>query len=275
MTVQATRPQQPVPLRPDLRERDEKLDAVKAALLRLAHDFNNTLVPALGYSALLKEEFTAGTKPAKYVQSLENAVNKAAGLVEAILLATRPQRQYRLEDLDLSLLAREKLTAWQAARPQDKAVTVESRLMPCVRRLDSAHFSRLFDHLLANAGEAMPSSGTLRVVLEPRTISDEERAQLGLTSAQVYYLEISDSGSGMDAVTLHRAFEPFFSTRPKGKTGGLGLTIVHSIVQFHSGQIVLESVEGTGTSAKIWIASVNTIPEPKSRSFGAGAPSNT
>jgi signal transduction histidine kinase len=84
-------------------------------------------------------------------------------------------------------------------------------------------------------------------------LASEEAAALGLPEGEVYRLIFEDTGCGMDDEVLHRACEPLFTTRPHGPTAGLGLTMVHSVVQLHGGQIAFESPDQDGTRVQIWL----------------------
>src|SRR5881394_2080380 len=85
---------------PTLRERDERLDALKTAIGKMAHDFNNILAPMSGYVTLIKEEASLHSPVYLYASGLENAARSASTIVENILLALRPQRQFSPLRLD-------------------------------------------------------------------------------------------------------------------------------------------------------------------------------
>ena len=91
-------------------------------------------------------------------------------------------------------------------------------------------------------------------------MSEERAAELGLANKTGWVLEVKDDGLGMSAETLRKAFDPFFTTRPKNQSTGLGLTLVHGVVRLHGGQVVIESVEGKGTCVRIWLPAVDPAP---------------
>src|SRR5438094_9095852 len=86
-------PETTYPTDPILRERDDRLEALKKLVDCLAHDFNNMLVPLLGYVALIKEELASGAAALGYATKLENSARKTENLLEEVLLAVRPQRR--------------------------------------------------------------------------------------------------------------------------------------------------------------------------------------
>ncbi|MBI3876905.1 MAG: response regulator, partial [Verrucomicrobia bacterium] len=94
---------------------------------------------------------------------------------------------------------------------------------------------------------------------------------LGVAGTDVFELTVRDTGLGMSEATLQRAFEPFFTTRPKGQAAGLGLTIVHSVARLHGGQVTLESAEDAGTTVRIWIPVVEYTAESRAAAASPAA----
>jgi signal transduction histidine kinase len=115
-----------------------------------------------------------------------------------------------------------------------------------------------FENLINNACQAMPQGGTVEI-----RITAEDRD--GVEGAAI---EVSDSGQGMDAATLARALDPFFTTRPSGT--GLGLPIVQRIVGAHGGALRLDSTPGHGTRALVWLP-LHAAEGPSSRSASSSA----
>jgi len=245
-------------------ERDARLDSIKASLLRLAHDVNNSLVPILGYSTLIKEEIPAGTKSEKHLKSLESAVVKAQELVEKILLATKPQRKYKLEDCDFSILLNERMELFPAVSGAASPV-LTCNFKPFIRRLDTVLWSKAIEQLLLNAREGLATGGEIRLQLDKVEIHAEFAKELGVDPGIFASLTIYQTASSIVPDVLDHAFEPFFSTHGKGKSKGLGLTIVHSVARFHGGQVYMGNVQG-GVQVTVLIPSWNVIPEPISMS---------
>jgi CheY-like chemotaxis protein len=236
-----------------LRERDERLESLKSLAGRLAHDFNNGLAPILGYLSLIQEEVPAGSQARQYAQAMEKAARETEGLLETLLLATRPQRRFRPKQCDFTQLVERTIAEWSAALPDASQLAIQKSLCPCTLIVDEAQWQNVLKQLLRNAHFALATGGTLTICLQPQTLAADQAASLGIGACEVFHLVLHDTGFGMSAATLARAFEPFFSTRPKTQGLGLGLTIVHSVVRLHGGQVVLESAEDAGTTVKIWL----------------------
>ena len=244
---------QPVPASAAIRERDERLDSLKLLASRLAHDFNNFLAPLLGYLALIEEEAAPGSTTLQYALAMESSARRTENIVEEILLATRPMRRFRPEPVDFTELVENEIKKWAANLPPAVRVDVKQNLKPCALTLDKGQWQLVVQHLLSNARFALAGGGALSVTLSPQSLTQEQAVELGLGRHDVVVMRMQDNGVGMSEETLRRAFEPFFSTRPKGQAAGLGLALVHSVVRCHGGQVVLESAKDMGTTVKIWL----------------------
>lgn len=240
---------------PVLRERDERLEALKAVVGKLGHDFNNFLVPLLGYVTLLKEEIPQESGATQYANTLENAARKTESYLDSILLAMRPHRHFNPREIDLGELLKEEIRRWHQELPTTAQIRVEEKIQRALIMLDEAHWRSVIKALLSNARYALATGGTLTVTLENQTLTAAERKRLGVEAAQVHRLTIEDTGFGMDSETVRHVFEPFYTTRGGIKAAGLGLTMVHSVTQLQGGQVVLESTEDAGTKVMLWIPS--------------------
>jgi CheY-like chemotaxis protein len=248
-----SRPARRVPGDPQLRARDEKIESLKAVAGKLAHDFNNFLVPQFGYLTLLKEELPASSTGAVYAGRIETAGRQTEKYIESILLGMRPHRQFSPSAFSFSGLLDSALDEWLAEIPSGTQIKVQRSIESGTLVGDERHWRSAIEHLLSNARYALATGGRLEVTLKRSALDGAEVQRLGLETEDVYELTVRDTGFGMPAETVTRAFEPFFSTRTQVKAPGLGLTIVHAVAQFHGGQVELQSVEDQGTTIKAWI----------------------
>jgi CheY-like chemotaxis protein len=242
-----------VPACPALRERDERLESLIMLAGRLVHDFNNFLVPVLGYTALLREELQPDSPVMHYVSAMEKSARNTENAIKDILLTARSQRPLKCQKVDFAQLVAHELAQWQKSLPPTSGITVQQLLQPAFISLDETQWPVALQHLFQNVRFALAAGGTLSVSLEPKTLTNIEAAELGLASTEVFRLMIQDDGFGMTDDTLRRAFEPFFSTRPRAQASGMGLAVVHSIVRSHGGQVVLESKQDAGSTVTIWL----------------------
>jgi CheY-like chemotaxis protein len=124
-------------------------------------------------------------------------------------------------------------------------------------RGDPHQFEQVVVNLAANARDAMPGGGTLRIGTEVREPDADRVARLRLPGLGAYVVvSVSDSGEGMDERTQRQIFDPFYTTKDPGKGTGLGLSIVYSVVEQATGAIEVESVRGEGTRFLLWLPAV-------------------
>jgi signal transduction histidine kinase len=242
-----------------LRERDARLQALKELVGHLAHDLNNCLAPVVGYVTLLREETSSGSASDQYLSRLHASAEKTEDLVRLLLEATHPERHFSPGRGDLTLLIQRTTETWMKALPSAAQISVETNLAACVLWLDEPLWVKLIEHLLKNAQAAMPKTGTLKLTLQRRELSAAEADQLAVTGTSVFEFRMEDTGCGMTEEGLRRACEPLYSTWPSAAGSGLGLTLAHSIVQLHGGQIAIDSVEEVGTCVRIWIPAGDSV----------------
>ena len=247
-----TRQRRP-PTAPALRERDDRLEALVQLAGRLAHDFNNFLVPVLGYTALIKEDLPSDSMVLPYLTAMEKSARKTEAAVGDLLLAARSEREFKPRPVDFTELIAKGLSKWKDSLAPTAAIIVKQTLQPCSLVVDDVQFQLVLQHLLGNVRYALATGGTVEVSLSPKKLTPKRAAELGVDSPDVFELTVQDNGFGMSEEAARRAFEPFFSTRSKSRASGMGLALVHSIVRTHGGQVVLESQKDIGTTVRIWL----------------------
>ncbi len=223
--------------------RQERLSALGQMASGVAHDFNNALVPILGFSELLKLSPSAladRERALSYIDMIHTAAGDAAKVVSRLRQFYRKQEEGDVFDsLDVRKLLLQVITLtrpkWKD-QMQAAGVTIqfvpELEEVPAVRGDESA-LREVFTNLIFNAVDAMPKGGTITV----RTRREENFA----------VIELADSGTGMTEEVRKRCLEPFYTT--KGERGtGLGLSMVFGIVQRHTGTVDIESEFGKGTT---------------------------
>lgn len=238
---------------PLLRERDQRLESLKAVIGKLAHDFNNFLVPLLGYVTLIREETPGESSAHQYAATMESAARKTEGFLDSILLAVRPQRRFAPRDMDFGGAVRAAIERFEQSLPSTAQIEVRSSVGPLQVFADENQWRNALDQLLSNARFALATGGKLSITLTCENVSPEESARLNIFPGEAAKLVIADDGFGMNSDTLRRACEPFFTTRIGSHAPGLGLTIAHSVALLHGGQIELQSAEDSGTTVTIWL----------------------
>jgi PAS domain S-box-containing protein len=235
-------------LRAAERERDEyqrqlhhaqRLDALGTLAGGIAHDLNNTLVPVLALTKLMRTTVVSEDDRRSNLEVIQRAGERARDLVRQVLAFSRktPVERHRV---DLSAVVGESLGMLRAG--VDPRIRIDENLMPTAAAMaDPGQIHQLVINLVTNAVQAIGEQpGTVSISLDPL---DADHSRVRLT--------VSDDGEGMDDRTMARMFEPFFTTRDVGTGTGLGLSIVHGIVTGHGGRIAVNSTPGHGTSFAI------------------------
>jgi signal transduction histidine kinase len=220
----------------------EKLEAVGQLAGGVAHDFNNLLVAIRGYGELALGRVAGGDpKTVEYLEAVLAASDRAAGLTKQ-LLAFGGRQVLRPEVLDLNDVVRTTSGLLQLLIGDHVELVTVLAVRPVLVKADRGQLEQVIMNLAVNGRDAMPDGGvlTIRVAIEDRP----------LVSGGVALLSVADAGTGIDAATALRIFEPFFST--KGDNGtGLGLATVHGIVAQSGGQITLATEPGRGSTFNV------------------------
>jgi PAS domain S-box-containing protein len=245
----------------------QKLEAVGRLAGGVAHDFNNLLVIINGYSELLLTRGSLSESDRALVHEVSEAGRRAAGMTGRLLAFSRRQlNQPVVLDLNQLLVDMEKMLR----RLIGEDIQIELRKETGLGRVraDPGQLEQVVMNLAVNARDAMPRGG--RITLETANAAPEELRALGLEVVDTPYvrLKVSDSGCGMDAATLARLYEPFFTTKEAGKGTGLGLSTVYGIVKGAGGHIRCVSKPGVGTTFTIFLprlaAPAASVPAPSS-----------
>jgi PAS domain S-box-containing protein len=232
----------------------QKLEAIGTLAAGIAHDFNNLLVPILGSAELLQAELPP--QAAAQLDDIIESARRARGLVSQILGATRGMDVQR-SALDLHAVVLRVDRILRAARPAN--VALEYQLGPVgAVLLSDAEAGQILLNLCTNAFHAMqPQGGRLVVSLDEVEIDQQPDARImtaPLDAACTYVrLTVTDTGAGMNAQTLSRIFEPFYSTKAHGTDTGLGLAIVHGIASSAGGAVAADSELGRGTGIAVFL----------------------
>jgi len=229
----------------------QKLETIGQLTGGVAHDFNNLLTPVMGNLDMLRRRISADdARSQRLVENALQATGRAATLVQRLLaFARRQDLQPRAVDVSGLIMGLEDLVT-RSIGPTIKVAVDAPANLPAAR-VDPSQLELAVLNLAINARDAMPGGG--RLAMEVR--SDEVAASRSDRLREGRYIRISviDTGVGMDASTLKRAIEPFFSTKGLGKGTGLGLSMVHGLAAQSGGALKLSSTPGIGTRAELWL----------------------
>jgi two-component system cell cycle sensor histidine kinase/response regulator CckA len=245
-------PSQPGAEPPDTPEQQaRRMEALARLSGGIAHDLNNFLTVISGYTELALGRLPETDPLARPLREVRKAGEDAAAFSRR-LMAIGGRQAAKPESVDLGeVLAAAEPRLREAAGP---GVRLEIVRGPALGRVlaDPALIEQGVSCLAANARDAMPGGGSLSIEVSNADLrEDEARALPGLRAGPHVRIRVRDAGEGMDAATLARAFEPFFTTRPKGKGKGLGLSLAWGVVRQSGGAISLASEPGRGTTVDI------------------------
>jgi len=235
----------------------QKMEAIGTLAGGIAHDFNNVLAVILGYASLVKEDLEKGPARLEDVEEILKAATRAQELVQQILTFSRQREQSR-RIIPLDTVVKEATKFLRASLPAEIAFEIQLAADAPAVLANATQIYQVTVNLATNALHAMEGRpGQLTVRLESFRPDDTFiRQHPQLKPMQYARLTVADTGHGMDARTLKRIYEPFFTTKPVGKGTGLGLSVVHGIVQAHDGLITVESEVGTGTTFGLYFPAV-------------------
>ena len=226
----------------------QKMEAIGQLTGGVAHDFNNLLTPILGGLDILHRRGASDPRAPRIIEGALQSAERAQTLVQRLLAFARRQ-PLRTSAVDMGELIRNMTDLFGGTMgPRVRLVTDVPDDLPPVRA-DANQLEMAILNLAVNGRDAMPDGGTLTISAD--RVEGDNLA--GLSPGSYVRLSVSDSGVGMDAATLSRAVEPFFSTKGIGKGTGLGLSMIHGLAAQLGGHLQLASTPAVGTTVSIWL----------------------
>ena len=244
----------------------QKMDAIGTLAGGVAHDFNNILSAIQGYAELAKLHLPpeTGTVAREDIDQIISAGQRAGNLVKQILDFSRKTQQ-SLQLLQPHLVVEEVLRLMRATLPTSVEIQSDIDRASGAILADPTKIHQIVMNLCTNGFHAMKDEkGVLRVSLSRQTRTVGDSAGKSGEPVPFIVLSVSDTGQGMDAETVDRIFEPYFTTKEMGKGTGLGLAVVHGIIEGYNGCIEVESEPGLGSTFRLFIPALEkdiSIPE--------------
>jgi signal transduction histidine kinase/ActR/RegA family two-component response regulator len=228
----------------------QKMEVVGRLAGGIAHDFNNLLRVILTQAAKIKN-LSNRPQLLEGIETVRTAAERAAALTKQLLAFDRKQVLV-LQVLDLNELLRE-VKGMLSTLPSDQIqLMVIHNSQPLPVKVDPGKIEQVIMNLAANACDAMPSGGVLKI-RTARVSRPRSEASVANYSVPYAMVGMTDTGCGMDADTKAHLFEPFFTTKPIGKGTGLGLSTVYGIVKQSGGTIEVDSLPGEGSVFRVYL----------------------
>ena len=249
--------------------RAQRLETAGRIAGQIAHDFNNLLAPLTAYPTLIHDDLAKGSDVSEFLFEMESAAIKIAEINQQLLALGR-RGHYTTDQINLNQLI-SKLTILKAL-PKDLILNLELTNDLFLIKGGAAQLTRALMNLIINAKEAMNDLGALTIRTENVYLDEPLKGNQTIKRGEYVKVEICDTGTGIDATIIDKIFDPFFTTKKMDKIrgSGLGLSIVHGVVEDHNGYITFASEQGQGTSFFLYFpisretpteSAVNGIPK--------------
>jgi signal transduction histidine kinase len=230
----------------------QKMESIGRLAGGVAHDFNNLLTAILSYAELSLMRLTEDDPLRRYLVSIQDASEKAAGLTHQLLAFSRRQ-VLEMKAVDLNAVIKNITNMLMRMIGEDIILEVKTVAAAGIIRADKGQVEQVLMNLAVNARDAMPEGGHLLIKTAPVGPYDAYLQAQGVAVPSEYLmLTVTDTGAGMSAEVRERIFEPFFTTKELGRGTGMGLATVYGIVKQHSGHIIVESEPAKGTTFRIY-----------------------
>jgi two-component system, cell cycle sensor histidine kinase and response regulator CckA len=239
----------------------QKMEAVGRLAGGIAHDFNNLLSVILGYGRLMLEDLKAQDPMRTEVDEIVRAGSRAASLTRQLLAFSRQQvLQPKVLDLNDTLGGMSRMLG----RMIGETIVLTFQPGAALGRVfaDPGQIEQIIMNLVLNARDAMPTGGRLTIETDNVRLDDDFATEhSGVRAGPHVMLSVTDTGTGIEKAIQDRIYEPFFTTKEKGKGTGLGLATVFGIVKQSGGTIDVASEPGKGTTFTIYLPRTDQMVE--------------
>ncbi|GFE61969.1 PAS domain-containing protein [Geobacter sp. AOG2] len=249
----------------------QKMESIGTLAGGVAHDFNNILTAIIGYGQIALMGMEEDHPLRINFDGIMEAAERATHLTRELMLFSRKQESMR-QPVDLNLIVGKMERFLHRIIGEDIILKQAAHATPLPILADSNQIEQVLMNLAVNARDAMPQGGEFVLRTDRVTLHDEFVSVHGFGKPGVYaHLAVSDTGQGMDAATLQRIFEPFYTTKKVGKGTGLGLAVVYGIVKQHEGFITASSEPGHGSTFSIYLP-LTAAPQYETGAYQEEAP---
>ena len=231
-----------------LLRQSQKMEIVGQITGGIAHDFNNLLMAVIGNLDLLRKHASGDARTTRLVDGALQGAQRGAALTQRLLAFARRQ-DLKVDATNLTDLVNGMSDLLERSVGSQIELSVDLPAALPLTLVDANQIELALLNLVVNARDAMPKGGNLSIAVDVAETDGLE----DLASGTYLRLVVSDTGYGMDAETLGKATEPFFSTKELGKGTGLGLSMIQGVAQQLKGALRLKSEVGRGTRAELWL----------------------
>lgn len=246
----------------------EKIRAMGVLAGGIAHDFNNILTPIIGFAELAMVNVSKSSREHSNISEVLVAAQRARDLVQQILAFSNQGDEER-KPMQLQPIVDETLKLLKASLPATIEIKYHMSEECGPVLANSTQMHQVIMNLCTNAYHAMrENGGILEISLVETEIGTSNLvSSLGMNHGKYLKLTVSDTGHGIDKKIIQQIFDPYFTTKTREDGTGLGLSLVHNIVESHDGRIFVDSEPNKGTTFHVYIPAIDSkSPEYKSLS---------
>jgi signal transduction histidine kinase len=242
-------------------QQSEKMEALGRMAGVMVRKFEDALTTILLCTDLLMDKLEPGDSRLNLAKRILTEGHNAAALTYQLRACVRPQRAHA-ELLDVNFAVSELEEVLRSSLKEQFDLRIIPAPTPCPVKIDLGQLERVLLGLVLNARDAMPQGGTITIQTAETFQNLDDTLRPGSRAEPVVTLTVTDTGHGMDAQTQKRVFDPFFTTKDPGQGAGLGLSIVHGIVQKQfGGKISVKSRPEMGTTVTIYFPRAEKLPD--------------
>ena len=234
-------------------QQSQKMESIGTLAGGIAHDFNNLLYPIIGFAEMLKEDLPPDSPEHDSAQEIFNAGRRGGELVKQILAFSR-QTEHKLSPVRFQKILTEVCKLTRSTIPSDIKIHLDIQKDCGLVMAESTQLHQIAMNLITNAYHAVEkTSGEISIQLKEIILDNDDLKDSPLQPGQYVMLSVSDNGVGIPKEIMNNIFEPYFTTKEKGKGTGLGLAVVYGILTEHKGDIKVYSEEGKGTTFNVYL----------------------
>ncbi len=231
----------------------QKMETIGTLSAGIAHDFRNILMAVEGFASLGIKHVQDDSTAKRHFDRISRAVERGKDLVGQILTFSH-KNEDEPRPTELIPVIKESVKMLRASLQPNLQIREDFTIESACVLADPTQVQQIIINLVTNAAYAMgQTGGILTIELSGFTPTSQNAPAPGMEAIPYLRLSISDTGTGMDQLTVERVFDPFFTTKKRTEGTGLGLWVVHNIVKKHRGAITVRSSPGEGSTFEVFL----------------------
>ena len=231
----------------------QRMESIGTLAGGIAHDFNNILFPIMGMAEMLLEDLAPGTPEHENTEVILESGRRGSELVKQILAFSR-QDEHKLIPVRVQQVVKEVLKLSRSSISTNIEISQDLEAGCGLVMADPTQLHQIAMNLITNAFHAVEEiQGKIEVRVQGVTLQGDEWSNPAPRPGKYALLSVSDNGCGIAPDVMAKIFEPYFTTKERGKGTGLGLAIVYGILKEHKGEIKIYSEQGNGTTVNVYL----------------------